>query len=121
MTQPIDIYNDARRKLEPIDSIRYVIVEIVRNEFKRNFNDMAASLNKSANIIRLSIGDLVSESSPDKTIFINQQIDLASAHLSKYVGRDVIDKFIVEETLAAAVKEAIRAVTRDRLFNYHHK
>jgi hypothetical protein len=121
MIKSIDIYNDARRKLEPIDSIRYVIVEIIRNDFKLNFNAMAASLNRSANVISLSIGDLVSGSSPDKTIFINQQIDLASALLSKYIGRDVVDKFIVEETLTAAVKEAIRAVTRDRLFNYHYK
>jgi hypothetical protein len=42
----------------------------------------------------------VSECPADKAIMINQQIDLASAYLAKYISWDVVNKFIAEETLA---------------------
>lgn len=100
MTQPIDIYNDARRKLEPLESIRYTIVDVVKNNTRLNFNEMAASLNSSARVIKMAIGDLVNDCPPDKAIYINQQIDLASTYLAKYISWDVVDKFIAEETLA---------------------
>ena len=100
MLQPIDIYNDARRKQNPIDSLRYTIVDAVKSNIRLDFNQMAGSLIRSARAIELSILDLVSDCPLDKAIFINQQIDLASTHLSKYIGWDVVNKFITEQTLA---------------------
>lgn len=100
MIQSIDIYNDIRRKLPPLDSMFYTIVDAVQQDRKLNFHEMAASLNRSARVIKLAIEDLVNDCPPDKAIFINQQIDLASANLAKYIGWDVVNKFITEQTLA---------------------
>lgn len=100
MIQPIDIYNEALRKMTPMDSLRYTIVDVVKNDIKLNFHQMAGSLITSARAIELGILDLVGDCPPDKAIFINQQIDLASTHLSRYIGSDVVNKFITEQTLA---------------------
>ena len=99
MLQSIDIYNDARRKFNPLDSIRYTIVDVFKNDSSLN-HEMVSSLNRSARVLKLSIEDLVNDCSPDKAIMINQQIDLASAYLAKYISWDVVNKFIAEETLA---------------------
>lgn len=99
MLQSIDIYNDARRKFRPSDSLFYCIVDAVKQNGELNFPEMTGSLIRSARIIAFGIRDLVNDCPPDKAIFINQQIELASAHLSRYITLDVVNKFIVEETL----------------------
>lgn len=112
MIQSIDIYNDARRKFDPLDSIRYTIVDAIKQDIQLDFHEMAASLNRSARVIKLAIDDLVSDCPPDKAIMINQQIDLASAYLAKYISWDVVNKFIAEQTLATG-----RWVPHERLFD----
>lgn len=112
MIQSIDIYNDARRKFDPLDSIRYTIVDAVKNDIRLDFHVMAASLNRTARVLKMSIEDLVNDCPPDKAIMINQQIGLASAYLAKYISWDVVNKFIAEETLATG-----RWVPHERLFD----
>lgn len=83
-----------------MDSLRYTIVDAVENDNKLDFNHLAGSLIISARAIELGILDLVSDCPPDKAIFINQQIDLASTYLARYIGWDVVTKFRAEQTLA---------------------
>ena len=99
MCQFIDIYNDARRKLNPMDSLRYTLVDSVYQNLSLNREETASFLNQSARVIKLGIADLVNGCPPDKVGLINQQISLASSHLAKYIGWDVVYKFIAEETL----------------------
>lgn len=99
MIQSIDIYNEARRKMSPLESICYTIGETIKDNPKLNDHEMISSLNRSARAIKLGIGDLSEGCSPEKAMHINQQIVLASTHLAKYVGWVVVNKFISEETL----------------------
>ncbi len=99
MIESIDIYNDSRRKFRPSDSLFYCVVDAVKQNGVLNFPELTGSLIRSSRVIAFGIRDLVNDCPPDKAIFINQQIKLASAHLSRYIGWDVVNKFIVEETL----------------------
>jgi hypothetical protein len=65
MLQSIDIYNDARRKMEPLDSIRYTIVDAIKQDIQLDFHEMAASLNRTARVLKMAIEDLVNDCPPD--------------------------------------------------------
>jgi hypothetical protein len=104
MTSSLELYQDARRKMRPIDSLYYVIVDAGENHpslkayLNQDGHDLVASINRSARILLASLTDIedflanrIQESTVD---FIESLFVRAYAHLAHYIEEDTVNAFI---------------------------
>ena len=106
MTSYLEIYQDARRKLDPIDSLYYVISDAsqthpsLKQFFNQDRNNLIGALNRSARILLHCIRDIedfTKDGIKEATVeFVREQLVRALAHLQYYLGAEVVAQFIGE-------------------------
>ena len=104
MVTYLDIYNDARRKLDSIDSLYYTIGNAKDNhpslkQFNgQDNNSLVGSINRSARILLYCIRDIEDFTQfgiKETTVtFVREQFCRAYSHLAHYLGIDTVSKFV---------------------------
>jgi hypothetical protein len=104
----IDVYRDARRKLEPVDSLYYVLSDAAEQHqsLKQFFgsvkNLLMGQILQSARILVSCIRDIddfTKEGIHQATVtFVRENFIRACAHLAFYIGDDTIELFVSEIT-----------------------
>ena len=106
MTSYLEIYQDARRKLDPMDSLYYTISDAGINHPSLNpflgqdRNTLLGSINRSARILLYCIRDIedfTKAGVKEATVtFVREQFVRAFAHVEYYLGSEVVSQFISE-------------------------
>lgn len=102
----LDVYNDARRKLDPMDSLYYTISDAKNNHpslkqfIGQDNNLLIGSINRSARILLHCIRDIedfTRAGIKETTVtFVREQFYRAYSHLAHYLGIDIVSKFVSE-------------------------
>lgn len=108
MVTYLDVYNVARRKLSPVDSLYHTIGDAKTNhpslkQFIGHNNDvLIGSINRSARVLLHCIRDIedftLSGIRETTVTFVREQFCRAYSHLAHYLGMDVVSKFVSEVT-----------------------
>lgn len=89
MISHLEIYKSARKKFNPLDSLRYVLLDEIRHNC-RGTNNIIDSLNKSASLINnifTNPNDIVGK----YTVGLNAYLNLI-----EIIDQEVVDYFINE-------------------------
>lgn len=106
MTSYLEIYQDARRKLTPVDSLYYTISDAGSNHpslkpfLGQDRNNLLGSINRSARVLLYCIRDIedfTRDGIKEATVtFVREQFVRAFAHLEHYLGSEVVSQFVSE-------------------------
>jgi hypothetical protein len=118
LTTSLELYQDARRKMSPINSLYYTIVDAgenhpsLKNHINQDGHDLIASINRSARILLSSLADIeifLSNKVNEPTVgFVESLFFRAYAHLVYYIGKNTVNAFIDDCTKDHDILSKIR-------------
>ena len=104
----LEVYQDARRKFPPMESLYYAISDAKKTHpslnqfFFDNSNNLIGSINRSARILFACIhdcDDFAKVGIKEETVrFTKEQLIRAYAHLAHYLGTDTLNQFVKDVT-----------------------